>query len=79
MGFLPKGSEDPKGSDLSVLLKRSSDEAPLKGSLSLKGSPPNGSKGEKTEDSRDSVCRRGLQTCPGIILRLENEIIHALL
>lgn len=43
VGFLPKGSEYPKRSDLSVFLKKSSDEVPLKGSLSLKGSPPNGS------------------------------------
>lgn len=43
MGLLPKGSEDPNRSGLSVLLKKSSDEVPLKGSLSLKGSPPNGS------------------------------------
>lgn len=43
MGRLPKGSEDPNRSGLSVLLKKSSDEVPLKGSLSLKGSPPNGS------------------------------------
>lgn len=43
VGFLLKGSEDPNRSDLSVLLKKSSDEVPLKGSLSLKGSPPNGS------------------------------------
>lgn len=42
VGFLPKGSEYAKGSDLSVFLKKSSDEVPLKGSLSLKGSP-NGS------------------------------------
>ena len=44
VGFLPKGSEDPNKSDLSDLLKKSSDEVPLKGSLSLKGSPPNGSR-----------------------------------
>lgn len=50
VGFLPNGSEDPNRSALSVLLKKSSDEVPLKGSLSLKGSPPNGSKrGEKCE------------------------------
>lgn len=42
-GFLPKGSEDPNGSFLSVFLKKSSDEVPLKGSFSLNGSPPNGS------------------------------------
>lgn len=46
-GFLPKGSEDPNGSFLSVLLKKSSDEVPLKGSFSLKGSPPNGSRKKK--------------------------------
>lgn len=44
MGFLPKRSEDPNRSGLSVLLKKSSGEVPLKGSLSLKGSPPNGSR-----------------------------------
>lgn len=43
VGFLPKESEYPKGSDLSVFLKKSSGEVPLKGSLSLNGSP-NGSK-----------------------------------
>lgn len=47
VGFLPKGSEDPNRSVLSVLLKKSSDEVPLKGSLSLKGSPPNGSRKKK--------------------------------
>lgn len=44
MGFLLKGSDDPNTSDLSVGLKKSSDEVPLKGSLSLKGSSPNGSR-----------------------------------
>lgn len=44
VGFLLKGSEYPKRSGLSVFLKKSSDEVPLKGSLSLKGSPPNGSR-----------------------------------
>lgn len=44
VGFRPKGSEAPNRSALSVFLKKSSDEVPLKGSLSLKGSPPNGSR-----------------------------------
>lgn len=43
VGLLMKGSEDPNTLDLSVLLKKSSGEVPLKGSLSLKGSAPNGS------------------------------------
>lgn len=52
-GFLPKGSEDPNRSDLSVLLKKSSAEVPLKGSLSLKGSPPNGSR-KRTKMTKSS-------------------------
>lgn len=53
-GFLPKGSEDPNGSFLSVFLKKSSDEVPLKGSFSLNGSPPNGSRKKERNASKDS-------------------------
>lgn len=53
VGFLPNESEDPNRSALSVLLKKSSDEVPLKGSLSLKGSPPNGSR------KKDKAVRKG--------------------
>lgn len=55
-GFLPKGSEDPNGSFLSVLLKKSSDEVPLKGSFSLKGSPPNGSR----KKTKKGACQKTL-------------------
>lgn len=48
VGFLLKESEDPNKFDFSVLLKKSSDEVPLKGSLSLKGSAPNGSRRKDT-------------------------------
>lgn len=53
-GFLPKGSEDPNGSFLSVFLKKSSDEVPLKGSFSLNGSPPNGSREKGRNASTES-------------------------
>lgn len=46
VALLLKGSEGPKGSTLAGFLKKSSDVV-LKGSLSLKGSPPNGSRWEK--------------------------------
>ena len=45
MALLLNGSEVENGSIFLVFLKKSSDEA-LKGSASLKGSPPNGSAAE---------------------------------
>jgi len=60
VGFLPKASEDPNRFDLSVFLKKSSDEAPLKGSLSLKGSSPNGSR--KGQDSKLGATGCGIQS-----------------
>lgn len=61
VGFLPNESEEPNGSAWSVLLKKSSDEVPLKGSLSLKGSPPNGSrkKKKKGQDSKKRISKDG--------------------
>lgn len=58
-GFLPKGSEDPNWSFLSVFLKKSSDEVPLKGSFSLNGSPPNGSGKKKEKDCDDVLWIQG--------------------
>lgn len=64
-GFLLKGSPDPNKSGLSVVLKKSSDEVPLKGSLSLKGSLPNGSR-KRTPPSFTSSNKKssleGIQT-----------------
>lgn len=60
VGFLLKGSEDPNTSDF-VPLKKSSDEVPLKGSLSLNGSPPKGSTGTG-RGLVDGFTGMGLQT-----------------
>lgn len=59
VGFLLNEFEEPNGSAWSVLLKKSSDEVPLKGSLSLKGSPPNGSRKKKGQDSKKRTSKDG--------------------
>ena len=54
MGFLPNGSDDANRSDLSVFLKKSSEDVPLKGSVALNGSPPKASKNAKGEKDQAS-------------------------
>lgn len=54
MALLLKGSGVEKGSIFVVFLKKSSDEA-LNGSVSLKGSPPNGSTAEMNLSYLNSV------------------------
>lgn len=49
VGFLPNGSDDANRSDLSVFLKKSSEDVPLKGSVALNGSPPKASTKHKRQ------------------------------